>query len=253
MYIPQTISDALLSVEQEQQTIEYDASMIDAWHKTNNKIDNGESSSKSQTLNNNVIPVTSKIDESAVCIEANSQDFHCSQKRKGITFVDQNKIIESNSFSTGAAEDLQEAKPLKRRKVTMIRSLSRSSKSFLSLTSAAGNSAKVSNESNFCLYEKKLLVNSLLFQLHYVSSEEQCVSRSPDLNKNDVAKHIESEVNESPYGWFVELDKNCNSDPRKSTNLEFSAVTAPEKTHLEEEAEWALAADTVDDVLADLF
>jgi len=64
------------------------------------------------------------------------------------------------------------------------------------------------------------------------------------------------------YGWFVVLDKDI-CDPRtgfsayKSTmdDLAFSAPTAPIARGEEEEAElqWAQAADTVDDLLGDLF
>lgn len=64
------------------------------------------------------------------------------------------------------------------------------------------------------------------------------------------------------YGWFVVLD-NDNCDPRtefsayKSTveDLAFSASTAPIPQGQEDQAEleWAQAADTVDDVLGDLF
>ncbi len=64
------------------------------------------------------------------------------------------------------------------------------------------------------------------------------------------------------YGWFVVLDKDT-CDPRtecsayKSTvdDLAFSASTAPIPRGQEElaELEWAQAADTVDDLLGDLF
>jgi len=67
-----------------------------------------------------------------------------------------------------------------------------------------------------------------------------------------------STVKES-YGWFVEMDDGENHqedvDPYSSTNanLAFSAPTAPKRSNLDEELEWAKAADTVDDVLGDFF
>ena len=64
------------------------------------------------------------------------------------------------------------------------------------------------------------------------------------------------------YGWFVVLDNDI-CDPRtefsayKSTveDLAFSASTAsiPQGQEDQAELEWAQAADTVDDVLRDLF
>jgi hypothetical protein len=69
------------------------------------------------------------------------------------------------------------------------------------------------------------------------------------------------------YGWFVDMDIEENHNraddvtaARKSLaygcdeDLSFKAATAPKKTiELDEEVQFALAADTVDDVLGDFF
>lgn len=69
------------------------------------------------------------------------------------------------------------------------------------------------------------------------------------------------------YGWFVDMDLDEDSEradvisaaqesckASHGDDLSFKAFTAPKKpTQLDEEVEWAKAADTVDDVLGDFF
>lgn len=67
------------------------------------------------------------------------------------------------------------------------------------------------------------------------------------------------------YGWFVETDEDdllrnraeaiadASNKSRTSTDLSFSAVTAPKSIVDDDDLEWAKAADTIDDVLGDFF
>jgi hypothetical protein len=70
----------------------------------------------------------------------------------------------------------------------------------------------------------------------------------------------ESEDVEGDFGWYVDMDGDDvdnyeQMDPyAKTSQLAFSASTAPkQKRSYEAELEYALAADTVDDVLGDFF
>ena len=78
----------------------------------------------------------------------------------------------------------------------------------------------------------------------------------------------QQQQNVDTYGWFVDMDLEEDNDRadvisaaqescRASVNdedLSFKAFTAPKKTSkLDDEVEWAKAADTVDDVLGDFF
>mmetsp|Transcript_10823 Transcript_10823/g.13696 ORF Transcript_10823/g.13696 Transcript_10823/m.13696 type:complete len:419 (+) Transcript_10823:88-1344(+) len=82
--------------------------------------------------------------------------------------------------------------------------------------------------------------------------------------------HIEGVMHDSKdtYGWFVDMDleqdvdranaisaaqESVRAGARGDEDLSFQAFTAPKKTDLDEEVEWAKAADTVDDVLGDFF
>ena len=72
---------------------------------------------------------------------------------------------------------------------------------------------------------------------------------------------IEGESKEKDcYGWFVETDPDelngeerpTTADVHKKSDLSFSAITAPKKdVQHDVEAEWAKAADTIDDVIGD--
>lgn len=226
MLVSQKITDALLSFEKEQQTLEYESDIMDAWRDMTNKQSRLISSNDSGRTN-----LTTHIEEYANRIGYVTEDFESLHKRKTLPADD------------GVRD--------KKRRVSLDDKQYRSSKSSICLVSNALGLPST---------------NSLLFQLRYVSSEEDsnastdftepltCDPRADDLKKNkENCANNEAEVNGSSYGWFVELDKDCNTDPGRPKDLAFSAITAPEKTTLEEEAEWALAADTVDDVLGDLF
>lgn len=88
-------------------------------------------------------------------------------------------------------------------------------------------------------------------------SESSC---HQDLTQKDDKAMSTSETSpKESYGWFVEMDDDekyhDEIDPytNASADLAFQAPTAPKRNHLEEELEWAKAADTVDDVLGDFF
>jgi len=148
--------------------------------------------------------------------------------------------------------------PLKRRKVSM----SRSSKSYLSIATAVEYPEWSSDEPHL----EDSHHDSLLFQLHYVSSDAETQgSRSvnssaehfPSISSNhcihgsdNQAQHSQS-TDISPYGWFVELEDDADDNDK---DLAFKELTAPKKNiDLDNEVDWACAADTVDDVLGDFF
>ena len=72
---------------------------------------------------------------------------------------------------------------------------------------------------------------------------------------------IEGESKEKDcYGWFVEMEpddskggeRSTSTDVYKKSDLSFSAMTAPKKdVQHDADAQWAKAADTVDDVIGD--
>lgn len=94
-------------------------------------------------------------------------------------------------------------------------------------------------------------------------------STSSSTALSDVTSHIEGgkHDNKDTYGWFVDMDLEEDGDRAdvisaaqekyragEDGDLSFKAFTAPKKTsELDEEVEWAQAADTVDDVLVDFF
>lgn len=62
------------------------------------------------------------------------------------------------------------------------------------------------------------------------------------------------------FGWFVDLDDQQHKKGQtiasysfNCSDLAFQAPTAPHASHNDAEVQWAKAADTVDDVLADFF
>lgn len=93
-------------------------------------------------------------------------------------------------------------------------------------------------------------------------SASTCANSSSTLlprKVSDLQVHVTEDLApKESYGWFVEMDEDhhVNSvDPYKSSTgtLAFSAPTAPKAANFDAEVEWAKAADTVDDVLADFF
>ena len=80
--------------------------------------------------------------------------------------------------------------------------------------------------------------------------------------------YLQQQQNMETYGWFVDMDLAEDNDRADAIcaaqesfrtgldeeDLSFKAFTAPKKTSkLDQEVEWAKAADTVDDVLGDFF
>lgn len=90
------------------------------------------------------------------------------------------------------------------------------------------------------------------------------VASSPiDTLKKDSTKPT---VSSTQYGWFVQIDEaegKCTTQPSNEVKLynrssamdelAFKAPTAPKRVNDEAELEWASAADTVDNVLGDIF
>ncbi len=135
----------------------------------------------------------------------------------------------------------------------------------------------------------KVLIESLVFPtLPPTVSESSCSSNNLTQTSVQAAQvtettphnqqlsnccktHIEGEMhdNKDTYGWFVDMDLQEDEDRADvilaaqesvragsgaDDSLSFQAFTAPKKTtELDEEVEWAKAADTVDDVLGDFF
>jgi len=89
-------------------------------------------------------------------------------------------------------------------------------------------------------------------------SDSSC---SAGLTRNeDRAVSTFENSNKESYGWFVEMDDGHDHsdfvDPysnNATSDLAFSAATAPKRNQLDDDLEWAKAADTVDDVLGDFF
>eukprot|EP00566_Odontella_aurita_P018912 CAMPEP_0113525468 /NCGR_PEP_ID=MMETSP0015_2-20120614/178_1 /TAXON_ID=2838 /ORGANISM="Odontella" /LENGTH=309 /DNA_ID=CAMNT_0000423637 /DNA_START=103 /DNA_END=1032 /DNA_ORIENTATION=- /assembly_acc=CAM_ASM_000160 len=176
--------------------------------------------------------------------------------------------------------------PRKKSRISMTRSLSRSSKSYRSLGAAlfgerpAAPSTGVTTDS--CVAGKdsdsltEAAVDDLLSGIAFphlpaTVSESSCSSTNltqgtrtpgrhasgPEISSSDESS---SEHKES-YGWFVSMEDDDNKTARvsdaykhsSSNDLAFSAVTAPKRVDDDAEVQWAQAADTVDSVLGDLF
>lgn len=190
----------------------------------------------------------------------------CSRKRKDSMFPDLDVL---SSFDARLDEKQVEIISnshiaLKRRKVSM----SRSSKSYASVATAVESSTSTCPQQTNISTNSDPLENShhdsLLFQLHYVSSDadtqgsrsanssaQQFPSISTTSHCHDSVVNQETDSTaKSSYGWFVELE----DDDDENEDLAFTAVTAPKKNvDLDNEVDWACAADTVDDVLGDFF
>lgn len=123
----------------------------------------------------------------------------------------------------------------------------------------------------------KVLEESLIFpRLPPTVSESSCNSNNLTPTSVHAAQgqvttsssNVEGDMHQNnTYGWFVDMDLEEDSDRADvisaaqetcraslDEDLSFKAFTAPKKTsELDEEVEWAKAADTVDDVLGDFF
>lgn len=127
----------------------------------------------------------------------------------------------------------------------------------------------------------QVLIDALTFpRLPATVSESSCTSNNltrtsmPAAQVNETtptqSNNTEGEkhVPKDSYGWFVDMDdtvddnldsaeearRKCRADTIAKDDLSFAAAIAPKRqSELEDEVEWAKAADTVDDVLGDLF
>ena len=98
-----------------------------------------------------------------------------------------------------------------------------------------------------------------------VSTSFETMTTTKTTEEEGPNHQIQEESSSSSFGWFVDTDKDdCEKTSSaltesrysfsSSANLAFSAYTAPKASnHEAENVEWAKAADTVDDVLADFF
>lgn len=209
--------------------------------------------------------IVSPLGSNELTIEDQSMT-SCSRKRKDSMFPDLDVLsLFDARFDEEQKQDVYNSPiHLKRRKVSM----SRSSKSYISMTTAVESSISTCPEENEDILSNSDSLedshrDSLLFQLHYVSSDadtqgSQSVNSSaeqfPSISTASHRQHsdIKSEsynIDKSSYGWFVELEEDDRNE-----ELAFTAVTAPKKNvDLDNEVDWACAADTVDDVLGDFF
>jgi hypothetical protein len=181
--------------------------------------------------------------------------------------------------------------PLKKQRLTNSKSMTRCGKSFKSLIYPDELLASPSAAVDFFQVEESFSsTDSLYYQLSCVSdssSDGFCATRAANLVFPDLPSTVsaysttgktltrkisdlqtfDSEIfhndknNSSYYGWFVEMDDQpdrSSFEPMRAkptTKLAFLADKNDNTTHhqLDPEVEWAKAADTVDDVLGDLF
>ena len=80
------------------------------------------------------------------------------------------------------------------------------------------------------------------------------------VTKSETISHVEGSTQgaKDGYGWFVETEDDDVSSPidllkEARKDIAFSVAAAPKSHNHDAEIEWARAADTVDDVLADFF
>lgn len=121
-----------------------------------------------------------------------------------------------------------------------------------------------------------ILDNIFFPNLPATVSNSSCASKSTVSNRGEHEKRstvdthtfnlVHGSVTSTHYGWFVQIDEAENKrrdqvkavlkNNKRSTEIDelaFKAPTAPKRVDDEAELEWASAADTVDNVLADLF
>jgi hypothetical protein len=214
-------------------------------------------------------------------------------------FADVAKVQED--FEDNSNEDFDsctnQSLPSKKSRVSMTTTMSRSGKSMICLNDAIvspPSSPENTNLFDVLSYPTARSTelkrkDSLLFQLHCVSSTESSMAPSfkpildaatlefPHLpatisasscntltrNQSDLQLSTAEKSQKESYGWFVEMDEEDEDVPTSTTiepnvscmvELAFKAPTSPKaaKNH-DAEVEWAKAADTVDDVLGDFF
>ncbi len=189
-----------------------------------------------------------------------------SSKRENLTTVD-------STFLAGIFADIEESpRPVKKLK---------SRKSLSNLASLSGEpQSPVTISTKF--FDRK---DSLIEQLNYVGTDDNSAVCFPSLPSSISSSKESSPSNQElhkplirvvsdlqtseyatttkeSYGWFVEIDDHSNgttpttTDCYKSSStndLAFVAPTAPKADNHDAQIQFALAADTVDDVLGDFF
>lgn len=180
--------------------------------------------------------------------------------------------------TTIANDNVSEPSPKKAR-ITVSTSFGRQPKSFMALSGLAEGAVSVvssptvvSPRPNTSTLEIQLFNNQVrelqdmafpsLPQIPIAVSSSTC-STAPQhaISPRDVAMG----THDGPsYGWFVSTDDDVDIDdqntfsasmflPDTKPDLAFKAITAPNAPNQDVEVQQALAADTIDDVLGDLF
>lgn len=200
--------------------------------------------------------------------------------------VESNDTESSSDDSVGVVS--LDARPFKKSRASMNKSISRCGRSFknlrqLSMESPLGvmDLFKASFSAENAPMLPMSSHDSLYFQLNCVSGDSvvkpdtvldaielafphlpATVSNSScstlTRNLSDLQSSLTESEEKDSYGWFVAVDDESTNrdiaDPyANAKNLAFVAPTAPNAVNHDAEVEWAQAADTVDDVLGDFF
>lgn len=207
--------------------------------------------------------------------------------------VEESDDESSSPMSTNASSEdsdivgFVEARPVKKSRLSMSRSISRCGKSFKNLGDAVKQDSPTgvmdlspSSVDTAPRVPSLNRVDSLHFQLNCVSDDPQSAATAGELafphlpatvsntscntltrNLSDLQSSLAENPEKDSYGWFVVVDEATSASPRETANpyaksatdLAFVAPTAPNADNQDAEVEWAKAADTVDDVLGDFF
>ena len=109
-------------------------------------------------------------------------------------------------------------------------------------------------------------INNTINRLNRNARQVSLSDNSSLSSRSAIKDDYEASGNSPLYGWFVETDDGARDECRSSCasdavtisysaadDLAFKAPTAPKRVDDDAELAWACAADTVDDVLGDLF
>ena len=137
------------------------------------------------------------------------------------------------------------------------------------VTPTPAASSEASDSTDAAKIIDQVLLSDIIFpQLPATISQSSCSSNNLTPTSMQAAQVVENPIliegeseEKASYGWFVEMesdeckevDASLYANAYKKSDLSFSAATAPKKDSQHDvEAEWAKAADTVDDVIGDL-